>query len=463
MGVDFIRKYLIPLTAQRKADVLEELEQASTPGFDFFLLVVLSCSIATFGLITDSVAVIIGAMLVAPLMLPILGLSLASVAGKQRMFRRALVALIEGVVLAIALSALITWTVELLPFDILNPLPGEVLARTRPSPFDLGIALAGGAAAAYALAQPKISAALPGVAIATALMPPLCTIGIGLSLGRTEVQSGAFLLFLTNLSAISFAGIVVFAALGFRPLRMEQTWRHIPRSLFVSALLVLIVTVPLVLLTIQSIREAQFQRQIRDVIAVEMSAIADAQVVETRLDPQNGVLNLYVTIRASRQPTYNQVVMLQESLARLLERAVALQLIVVPTTKLDPLLPPTATLTATPGPSPSPTAPPTRTATRTSTPTLTATPTITPTPTSTPTATHTFTPTPVLAYIGGTGGEGVALRHAPGGKIISFLPEGAPILILYQRTTVDNAEWIEVRDILGRTGWVLGRFLAIRP
>ena len=93
-----------------------------------------------------------------------------------------------------------------------------MLARTRPTPFDLGVALAGGAAAAYALAQPKLSAALPGVAIATALMPPLCAVGIGVAVGNLEVALGALLLFLTNLAAISFAGIMVFVLLGFRPL-----------------------------------------------------------------------------------------------------------------------------------------------------------------------------------------------------------------------------------------------------
>lgn len=459
----FLGKYYKPLSAQRKAEVLEELRQASTPGFDYFLLVVLSCSIATFGLISDSVAVIIGAMLVAPLMSPILGLSLASVAGQQRMFRRAVVALIEGVILAIALSAFISWTALELPFNVLNPLPGEVLARTRPSPFDLGIALAGGAAAAYALAQPKLSAALPGVAIATALMPPVCTVGIGLSMGRMEIMSGAFLLFLANLSAISFAGILVFAALGFKPLFMEKTWHRIPRSLMISAILVLLVTVPLVLLTIQSVRETNLQQQIREVILTELHTLPDVQVVEITMDPQNGVLNLHVTLRASRQPSYQQVVMLQESLAEFLQRAVALQLIVVPTTRLDPLYPPTPTLTATPGPSPVPTATKIPTATPTRTATQTATATITPTPTHTATATQTFTPTPVMAYIVGTGGQGVALRDAPAGKIIGFLPEGAPVLILYQREMVQDYEWIEVQDVVGRTGWVLGRFLAIRP
>ena len=134
---------------------MEQLSQASSPDFDYFLMVLLSCSIASFGLVTNSTAVIIGAMLIAPLMSPILGLSLASVAGESNMFRRALVALIEGALLAVALSAIIGWVSHELPFGALLELPSEVLSRTRPTPFDLGIALAGGAAAAYALAQPK--------------------------------------------------------------------------------------------------------------------------------------------------------------------------------------------------------------------------------------------------------------------------------------------------------------------
>ena len=145
-----IRKWLQPLGHERKQEVLDELSRASSPGFDYFLLVTLSCSIATFGLITNSVAVIIGAMLVAPLMSPILGLSLASVAGEQGMFRKAAVALVEGSLAAVALSTLLGIIASVLPLGIFNVLPSEILARTHPSPFDLGIGLAGGAAAAYA-------------------------------------------------------------------------------------------------------------------------------------------------------------------------------------------------------------------------------------------------------------------------------------------------------------------------
>ena len=460
-----IRQFMRALPTGRRTEVLEELDQASSPGFDYFLLVVLSCSIATFGLITDSAAVIIGAMLVAPLMSPILGLSLASVAGKQHMFRRAGVALIEGVLLAVVLSALLAWLTHVLPFDILIDIPEEVLARTRPSPFDLGIALAGGAAAAYALAQPRISAALPGVAIATALMPPVCTVGVGIALGISQIALGAALLFLTNLAAISLAGIVVFAALGFRPQNIKDTWHHIPRSLFASAGLVLITAIPLVILTLRLVEQAQLTQDVRQAVITEIAYLPDAQLVDVAIENNDDTLHLTVTVRTSRQPNYTQVVALQKAIAARLQRTIALQLIVVPTTKLDPLVPPTHTPTATPGPSLTPTSTLSRTPIPTHTPSLTptSTSTVTPTPTLTPTPTPTYTPTPMLAYIANTGGAGVYLRKTPAGKIIGSLLEGAAVRILYQREMVNDREWIEILEIYGRTGWIQAIYLVIRP
>jgi uncharacterized hydrophobic protein (TIGR00271 family) len=464
-----IQRLFGSLTAERRGDVLDELEKASSPGFDYFLMVILSCSIATFGLIIDSSAVIIGAMLVAPLMSPILGLSLASVAGEERMFRRAVVALIEGVLLAAILSTILGWLAHALPFGVLNELPGEILARTRPTPFDLGIALAGGAAAAYALAQPRLSAALPGVAIATALMPPVCTIGIGISLGNSQVALGAVLLFFTNLAAISFAGIVVFAALGFRPHHLENTWHHIPRSLFVTAGLVLLIAIPLVILTLRIVEQAHELQGVRAAVVAELSALPDAQLVDISVDTSDSTLHLQVTVRTSRQPNYSQVVDLQKAIAASLQRTIALQLIVVPTTKLDPLVPPTITPTFTPtltptsGPSLTPTITQTPTPTATLTPAATSTSTPTLTPTETPTATPTFTSTPILAHIANTGGLGIYMRQTPGGVIIGALPEGSAVQILYQRELLNGMEWVEIRDLFGRIGWIPIEFLVIRP
>jgi uncharacterized hydrophobic protein (TIGR00271 family) len=446
-----IRRLGFVLPTERKKEVLDELDQASSPGFDFFLLVVLSCAIATFGLLTDSAAVIIGAMLVAPLMSPILGLSLASVAGKRDMFQRAAIALAEGAVLAVVLAAILAWTGQKLPFGVLTELPAEILARTRPTPFDLGIALAGGAAAAYALANPRISAALPGVAIATALMPPLCTVGVGLALGDFKIGLGALLLFLTNFSAISFAGIIVFVLMGFRPLNPELTWRGIPRSLFVSAALVLIVTIPLVVLTVDFVHGANETRQIRAAVIAELGVIPDAELVNLEINGDADVLNLLITARASIQPDYGQVVGLQSAIASRLQRSVSLKLIIIPTTRLDPLIPPTLTPTPTPGPS--------------VTPTMTVTPTFT--PTAVPTATRTFTPsptaTPMKAIIYFTGGKGVALRDMPNGKVIVYLSDGAALEVLEGRETVNGLLWVQVRDSRGRVGWVPAQFIAIRP
>jgi uncharacterized hydrophobic protein (TIGR00271 family) len=451
------------LPAERQIEVLKELDAASSPGFDFFLMVILSSCIATFGLISNSAAVIIGAMLVAPLMSPILGLSLASVAGQQRMFRRAIVALIEGAILAVVLSASLAWLVGVLPFHLLDELPSEIIARTRPSPLDLGVALAGGAAAAYALAQPRLSAALPGVAIATALMPPLCTVGIGVSLANSEVSLGAALLFMTNLSAISFAGILVFAALGFRPLHLAYHDNHVPRSMLVSAGLVLIVTVPLFLFTLNIVSQANLSREVRQAVSTELATLPDIQLVSLDVQSQDNVLRLVLTIRTSLQPTYSQVVELQKAIAAQLQRPIALQLITVPARKLDPLVPPTFTPTSTPGPSQTPTL------THTPSPTLTPSPTVTTTllpsvtPTASPTPTPTPTATPVLAYIATMSGSGVYLRDAPAGKVIGTIPKGAPVQILYRREMINNREWIEIQDVLGRIGWVQAIYLIIRP
>lgn len=460
--LNYINRWMVPLAPGRRKEVLTQLSEASSPAFDYFFLVFLSCSIATFGLVTDSTAVIIGAMLIAPLMSPILGLSLASVAGEGHMFRRAFTALIEGALLAVALSTIIGWISQVLPFGLLLEIPAEVISRTHPTPFDLGIALAGGAAAAYALAQPQLSAALPGVAIATALMPPLCTIGVGLSLPDQSVAGGATLLFLTNLVAIIFAGILVFVAVGFRPQRVHANQSRVPRSLIISAGLVLVVTIPLILLTLSFVRAGQRENALRSAVIESVAFLPDVQVVEIESSQEEDVLHIEVTARASRQPLYHEIVQMQKDIATDLQQPVSLQLIVIPITKLDPLIPPTFTPTPTPGPTATPTRTPTATPQATSTPT--STPTETPTPTNTPTVTPTYTPTPVLAYIFRTGNAGSFLRDAPNGNTIpGIIPEGAPVFILYGRAIVDGVEWIHVRDSFGREGWVRSDVLYIKP
>jgi len=257
----WFRKFLPPSDLERRAEVRGQLREEAQPDFDYFVLVVLSSMIATLGLLTNSGAVIIGAMLVAPLMSPIIGLGLGSLVGDEKLLRYAASAIIRGAFVAIAISVILTWFNDALPFVTLQELPVEVISRTRPSPIDLLIALAGGLAAAFALSQPSLSAALPGVAIATALMPPLGTIGIGIALGRWDVAGGAFLLFVTNAVTIAFASMLVFFALGFSPGRKDG--KRVPRSLTISALVTLIMLLPLTYYSVSFFQEGRRDERIQ--------------------------------------------------------------------------------------------------------------------------------------------------------------------------------------------------------
>jgi uncharacterized hydrophobic protein (TIGR00271 family) len=323
------------LTQTRKAIVLNDLVDSSSPGMDYFILILLSCTIATFGLLTNSAAVIIGAMLVAPLMSPILSLSMASISGLSRLFKRSLVAIVEGSGIAILLSALIAFLSYRLPFGVTAAIPNEVLARTSPSPMDLGIAVAGGAAAAYALAHPRLTAALPGVAIATALMPPLCVIGFGIAFMNSSIIFGASLLFVTNLVAIAFAGILTFASMGFGPRNMKETSK-ISRSLSISTFLVLVIGLLLAALAWNTISEARLYSQARTIILNSIDRYTTANLIDLNITSESDVKNISVTLRTTRDLTYAEVEEMQTEIAEELHSPVALEIIVVPMQILTP-------------------------------------------------------------------------------------------------------------------------------
>ena len=166
------------LTAGERDEVRAVIRQGAHSRADFFIMIGLAAVLAGFGLLLNSPAVIIGAMLVAPLMSAIVGLGLGVVEGDTHLLGTAAWATFRGMILAILIGAFLGLVV---PDASATP---EIMARTRPSVLDLGVALASGAAGAYALCRKNVSAGLAGVAIAAALVPPLTTVGIGLALGQ---------------------------------------------------------------------------------------------------------------------------------------------------------------------------------------------------------------------------------------------------------------------------------------
>lgn len=457
----WFRTLIKPLPPQKRQDINDEVASSASSGYDFFLLVILSCSIATLGLITNSPAVIIGAMLVAPLMSPLIGIGLASITGNTTLLRSAISALFRGALLAIALAALMTWINNQIPFFSIQELPGEVLARTRPTPIDLVIALAGGVAAAYAMTQPTISAALPGVAIATALMPPLCTIGIGIALSRWDVAGGAALLFITNAVTIAFASVLVFFLRGF-----STEWRiknhQFPRSLVLAAVLTGLLLVPLTYYSVIFFTEASQNRLINSVVADEIEKLGGAELVELDVNRTGSGLDMLITIRTGSSLRYEQVVELQKAIVNGINQPVSLKVSQVIAEKLDPLIPPTPsftptpTSTYTPGPSPTatatptPTQPPTSTKTASSTATATATSTWTPLPSATPTA----TPTPAEGLITWIAIPNLSIYQWPGGPAIGLLFPGQKVTVLHGNEIYGGLVWLQIQDADGRKGWV---------
>lgn len=225
----------------------ETVVENATDSAEYYVLLILSCLIATFGLINDSAAVIIGAMIVAPLMGPILGLSAGVLWGSARVVFEAVTTLLWGVLIVLGITVALTF---LIPFV---PVSGQILARTAPNLLDIGIALASGLVGAYAYANKKVSASIPGVAISVALMPPLCTIGIGLGLQRWDVARGAATLFGVNLLGISLAALVVFYLVDLHPHvtadaeEKERIHRRVIGQLLITLFVLGILASPMVL------------------------------------------------------------------------------------------------------------------------------------------------------------------------------------------------------------------------
>ena len=236
-----------PLTVaevERVCDTLIFEPGRPGPKFQkFAILLVLAASIASFGLLGDSVAVVIGAMIVAPLMLPIMGLAFSiSIGDRDRIVNSLLVSL-AGIAMAVTVGFLLTLPVA----GLLHPQNnGQIMARTAPHLLDLLAALATGMAGAFALARRDVSDTLPGVAIAVSLVPPLANVGILLALGQPELASGSLLLFVTNYVAILLTGTLVFVLMGFRQVATAPFDRRAQRqALLVAMLALVLITIPL--------------------------------------------------------------------------------------------------------------------------------------------------------------------------------------------------------------------------
>ena len=279
--------------------LIEELtnsrESASIPSFGFFFLLLSAAIIATLGLYANSTAVIIGAMIVAPLMNPILSMSFGIVTANWKLYKRSIATVFLGAFSVILVSYLLSL---LLSIEIVR---SEILARTSPNLIDLGIAIAAGAAGSFSLTRKSIASSIAGVAIAVALVPPLCVVGIGLGIGEgivteidravitnIDVAEGAFLLFLSNLAGITFTACIIF---------LSQSYGSLNKA-FQTLLIWLLVIALLVFPLSDSLREFSLSNR----VSIEMKKIRKdypeiAKKTQTRyLDVQLEGTTAYIKI-----------------------------------------------------------------------------------------------------------------------------------------------------------------------
>ncbi|MFQ5540731.1 MAG: DUF389 domain-containing protein [Candidatus Paceibacteria bacterium] len=201
-----------------KSQAIKELIEGSTPDFDFFFLVILSVLMATFGLLENSAAVVIGSMLIAPVLFPVLSLSASVVMSDYKLITRAGTTLAKAFILGIASAFLATLFMG--GGDVATV---EVLARTEPTLLSIAVAVIAGFAVAYTLVKPKLSATLPGIAVAVALIPPLAVIGIGLAVFNWEVVAGASVFLVANVAGVVFASMLIFSLMDLYQKRSVAT------------------------------------------------------------------------------------------------------------------------------------------------------------------------------------------------------------------------------------------------
>lgn len=301
------------------ASVNRLLWRESVPSLSFFVMLTLSGVISTLGLLAGSTATVIGAMIIAPLMGPIIGIAYAVAISNRRLMKRAGLTLLWGGLATVLSSVLVAGLVGL------QTLNDEILLRTEPTLIDLMVAIAAGAAGAFAKSRKHVADAFPGVAIAVALVPPLSVMGIGLALLDSDVLLGSTLLFVTNLTGIIFSGILVFLWQRYGTIQRAQG------GIALSGLMMVIIGIPLGFslnnLLVQSNSREQIARLIRD----QLSLSESAELQQVLLDQTDDRLEITLEFAASPNTiTAVDVRQAQVFLEKELNRPVDLRVRVIP-------------------------------------------------------------------------------------------------------------------------------------
>jgi uncharacterized hydrophobic protein (TIGR00271 family) len=297
------------VSPERRATVLSDIQVGSRPTAAYYVLLGLSELIAGFALIVGSDATLIGANVVAPLMTPIFGISLGLMRGDLRLLRTAVLAEFGGA----AFGAALCFGLGLMPF-MLDPTP-VLLAQTRPTLIDLFVAALAGFAGGLAMIDERISPALPGVAIATALNPPIAALGLCLAYGAYQGAWGAFLLFFANVLAVLAVAAVLFVAAGFVTRAEIGSLRGLARRFAPAAIGLVVVTALLTNYLATMVRTLRTTRTITAVLDEQLSREPNTALVSLDFSRSKDAVEVLSTVSAPRVISPPRVKQIQDALA----------------------------------------------------------------------------------------------------------------------------------------------------
>lgn len=279
------------------------IQADALPSKTFFIMNALAAVIAGYGLLADSAAVVIGAMLVAMMLGPISGIALALIDNRWILLQTALKTLALGVVMIFSIGVVL----GLINFKM--PLTGEILSRTQPTMIDLMIALAGGAAGAFASISPRLSVAVVGVAVATALVPPLVASGILFAHAELHHSANAFLLALTNMVAIQISSSLVLWIAGFRRGSSEQVQSNVLEFIKRNAISLIFLLILAIYLSTNFLHMLQKQMyETKSKTAIEQLLNLRNNIIDTiQFDQQKQYTLIRVVVRGDTVPTLSQI------------------------------------------------------------------------------------------------------------------------------------------------------------
>ncbi|MFP3903566.1 MAG: TIGR00341 family protein [Armatimonadota bacterium] len=310
------------LSQEAARELHEDIEEMSQPTWGYYGMVGLSGIIAAYGLLAGNTAVVIGAMLVAPLMSPIFGIALGLAIGDRKLLVRAVLSEVLGIVVVIGLSFLIG----------LAPLRPEfgtiILMRTQPTLYDMIVGLAAGLAGAYAIVSERISVALAGVAIAVAVVPPLAVAGLCLAAGRLELAGGAMLLFTANFLAIEVAAAFLLTAYGLVSLETDLalTFGDFFRRFSVSLLALAAIAYFMTNTLTGIIHENQLSDRIETVLSREIRETSGARLDTLDWHEDDGTLEILAAAMTPKELGPSEVRAIEKALEAQLLRKVNLTL-----------------------------------------------------------------------------------------------------------------------------------------